>query len=115
MATLLFLVGFVESTSYSGKITMFDMFGSGRLPGDFSLGTGLLEGKTKQEVYDMKLKELQNGRLAMLAFSGMVHHNIIVKGPLFPLFPDNWAGPEPWMATSMVGGINDGNGFWGKV
>ncbi len=27
-------------------------------------------------------QELNNGRLAMLAFSGMVHHNLVVKGPL---------------------------------
>lgn len=91
-------------------------------------------------------QELSNGRLAMLAFSGMVHHNLVpgtsitcgvyrswntimgtniwsctskgqtkmwtyhevevspkispkiseqvVKGPLFPLFPEGWEGPQ---------------------
>ena len=25
---------------------------------------------------------------------GMVHHNLVVKGPLFPLFPEGWEGPQ---------------------
>ena len=24
----------------------------------------------------------------------MVHHNLIVKGPLFPLFPEGYTGPQ---------------------
>ena len=24
----------------------------------------------------------------------MVHHNLVVKGPLFPLFPEGWEGPQ---------------------
>ena len=23
----------------------------------------------------------------------MIHHNLVVKGPLFPLFPEGWVGP----------------------
>jgi len=54
----------------------------------------------------MKLRELNNGRLAMLAFSGMVHHNLVVKGPLFPLIPDGWAGPQgSWQVQSFMGYI----------
>merc|ERR1712039_416138 len=94
MAALLFLAGWIESSSFGGKITMLDMFEGERTPGDFNFGAGFLKGKSDKEVYDMKLKELNNGRLAMLAFSGMVHHNLVVKGPLFPLFPDNWTGPQ---------------------
>ena len=26
--------------------------------------------------------------------AGMVHHNLVVKGPLFPLFPEGWEGPQ---------------------
>merc|ERR1719277_244009 len=118
MAALLFLTGYIESASYGGKITMLDMFEGDRVPGDFNFGAGFLKGKSEKEVYDMKLKELNNGRLAMLAFAGMVHHNIVVKGPLFPLFPDNWTGPGPWVATGMVDGVNNpvsGNGWLGNV
>jgi len=114
MAALLLLAGYIESASYGGKITMLDMFEGDRVPGDFNFGAGFLKGKSEKEVYDMKLKELNNGRLAMLAFAGMVHHNIVVKGPLFPLFPDNWTGPEQWMATSMMSGIAEFNGVSGR-
>ena len=99
-------------------------------------------------------QELSNGRLAMLAFSGMVHHNLVpgtsitcgvyrswntimgtniwtctskgqtkmwtyhevevspkispknlqvVKGPLFPLFPEGWEGPQgAWAFSANV-------------
>ena len=62
-------------------------------------------------------QELQNGRLAMLAFSGMVHHNLVVKGPLFPLFPEGWEGPQANNETAKrdffcFGEWNLGNGFF---
>eukprot|EP00971_Amphidinium_carterae_P153313 3039510-Amphidinium_carterae.1 len=57
---------------------------------------------SKEESELMQLKELKNGRLAMLAFSGMVHHNIVVKGALFPLVPEGWTGPEPWAVGSIM-------------
>ncbi|CAK0865687.1 unnamed protein product [Prorocentrum cordatum] len=96
LITLIFLAGYIESQTYNGKVTMLDMFegAEDKVPGDFNFGSGFLKGKTDKEVYDMKLKELNNGRLAMLAFGGMVHHNLVVNGPLFPIFPDGWKGPQ---------------------
>ncbi|CAK0890914.1 unnamed protein product [Prorocentrum cordatum] len=96
LITLIFLAGYIESQTYNGKVTMLDMFEGedDKVPGDFNFGSGFLKGKTDKEVYDMKLKELNNGRLAMLAFGGMVHHNLVVNGPLFPIFPDGWKGPQ---------------------
>jgi len=93
---LIFLAGYIESSTYNGKITMLDMFegDEDKVPGDFNFGSSFLKGKTDKEVYDMKMKELNNGRLAMLGFSGMVHHNLVVNGPLFPIFPDGWTGPQ---------------------
>uniref|UniRef100_A0A7S3T2S7 Chlorophyll a-b binding protein, chloroplastic n=1 Tax=Strombidinopsis acuminata TaxID=141414 RepID=A0A7S3T2S7_9SPIT len=108
MAALLFLSGYIESASYGGKLTMLDMFEGNREPGyHFQFGAGFLKGKSDKDVEVMKVKELTNGRLAMLAFSGMVHHNLVVKGPLFPLFPDGWTGPQgSWELDSVFGRLN---------
>jgi len=108
---LLFLAGYIESSSYGGKITMLDMFegdGANRAPGDLDFGKRFLP-QDKAAAEDLALKELTNGRLAMLAFSGMVHHNLIVKGPLFPLFPEGYTGPQgSWDLDSVAGALNSG-------
>jgi len=108
---LLFLAGYIESASYGGKITMLDMFegdGASRAPGDLNFGKRFLP-VDKAAADDLALKELTNGRLAMLAFSGMVHHNLIVKGPLFPLFPEGYTGPQgSWDLDSVAGALNSG-------
>eukprot|EP00567_Pseudictyota_dubia_P010144 CAMPEP_0197432998 /NCGR_PEP_ID=MMETSP1175-20131217/950_1 /TAXON_ID=1003142 /ORGANISM="Triceratium dubium, Strain CCMP147" /LENGTH=204 /DNA_ID=CAMNT_0042961231 /DNA_START=39 /DNA_END=653 /DNA_ORIENTATION=+ len=58
--------------------------GSGREPGDFGLDPiGFLKDKSEEEVTRMKLRELKNGRLAMLAFSGVVTQAVLTQGP-FP-------------------------------
>ena len=55
-----------------------------RVPGDFGFDPmGLSSGKSDEWMDDMKLKELKNGRLAMLAIGGMIHHNWVTGGPLF--------------------------------
>merc|ERR1719446_102102 len=117
-AALVFFAGYIESTSYGGRLTMLDMFeGTDRDAGDLDFGKKFLP-KDAEKAYDLKLRELNNGRLAMLAFAGMVHHNLVVKGPLFPLFPEGWAGPQgSWgiegestfgmLAGGLVG--NEGN------
>merc|ERR1712232_448899 len=104
MAALLFFAGYVESSSTGGKMTMLDMFeDTDREPGDLNFGKQFLLGKSEEEVKDLRLKELNNGRLAMMAFGGMVHHNLVVKGPLFPLFPEGWVGPQgTWQLESVA-------------
>jgi len=58
--------------------------GSGREPGDFGFDPlGFLAGKSEAEVAEMKLKELKNGRLAMIAFGGVVTQAVLTQGP-FP-------------------------------
>jgi light-harvesting complex I chlorophyll a/b binding protein 1 len=58
--------------------------GSGRAPGDYGLDpVGFLKDKSEEEINDMKLKEIKNGRLAMLAFSGVVTQAVLTQGP-FP-------------------------------
>ena len=58
--------------------------GSGRAPGDFMFDPlKFSEGKSDKVKADYALKELQNGRLAMLAFSGIVTQAVLT-GKDFP-------------------------------
>jgi len=107
-AVLLLFAGYVESSAYGGKITMLDMFEEGREPGNLGFGAKFVANKSAEQTKDIRLKELNNGRLAMLAFSGMVHHNLVVNGPLFPLFPEGWVGPQyTWQLDSVMGGMQN--------
>jgi len=110
-ALLLVAAGYIESSTYNGKLTMLDMFdgeGAKRAPGDLNFGKRFLP-EDKAQADELAMKELSNGRLAMLAFSGMVHHNLVVKGPLFPLFPEGWEGPQgSWDLDSTAGALNSG-------
>ncbi|CAB9502951.1 Fucoxanthin-chlorophyll a-c binding protein [Seminavis robusta] len=82
MAQMLLWFGLLEIID--GIAIMQMLGGSGREPGDFNLDPpGFLLGKSKEEVDEMKLKELTNGRLAMIAFSGMVTQAVLTQGP-FP-------------------------------
>jgi len=115
-AALLFLVGYAESSGYSGTpvgfgqtavpkaggISILDMFeGSERVPGDF--GFRALYPADAAGQRQMQLKEINNGRLAMFALGGMVHHNLVVSGGLFPLIPEGWKGPyNTWKAVSFL-------------
>ncbi|CAK9032933.1 unnamed protein product [Durusdinium trenchii] len=111
-ALLIFIAGYIESSSYDGKLTMLDMFegeGAKRAPGDLNFGKRFLPGD-KEKADELATKELNNGRLAMLAFAGMIHHNLVVKGPLFPLFPEGWQGPQgSWDLDSTAGALNSGS------
>jgi hypothetical protein len=71
MAVMLLAVGFVEVAS--GAVLVQVAKGEcDRAAGDFGLDPpGILKGKSKAFVDDMKLKELNNGRIAMLAFGGI--------------------------------------------
>ena len=76
---------FLQFWSNKGNVTMETMFSDpDRVPGDFGFDPmGLATGKSEEEMNEMKLKELKNGRLAMLAIGGMIHHNWVTGGPLF--------------------------------
>eukprot|EP00933_Yihiella_yeosuensis_P042044 TRINITY_DN364_c0_g1_i1.p1 TRINITY_DN364_c0_g1~~TRINITY_DN364_c0_g1_i1.p1 ORF type:complete len:775 (-),score=199.37 TRINITY_DN364_c0_g1_i1:176-2500(-) len=110
---MLLAAGFIENNSYNGNCTMLDMFEGDcakRAPGDLNFGKQFLP-KDSEQAAILQEKELNNGRLAMLAFSGMVHHNLVVSGPLFPFIPDGWAGPEGiWAVESVAGMLNTGMG-----
>lgn len=57
--------------------------GSGRKAGEFGFDPLKLWGKTQAEKDTMSLKEITNGRLAMLAFSGIVTQSVLY-GTHFP-------------------------------
>lgn len=64
---------------------------STREVGQFSLpiyGASQLKGKTQAQIDDIKLKELKNGRLAMLAIGGLVHQQIITGSETLGAFPN---------------------------
>jgi len=108
LGALIVAGGYIESSAYGGKLTMLDKFeNSDRAPGDLNFGSGFLSGQSEEQIYDTKLKELNNGRLAMMAFGGMIHHNLVVQGPMFPIFPAGWEGPQGTWSLEDQGFITE--------
>ena len=92
-AQLVIGVGFLESINHKGKMSMETMHADkgDRVVGEFSLpiyGASRLKGKSEDYINDYKLKELNNGRLAMCAIGGMIHHQIIGGTQMFGEFPN---------------------------
>jgi hypothetical protein len=82
MSQLFLWIGFAEVFSTVATIQM--MNGSGRQAGDYGFDPlGFNKGKSDEAKEKMALKEITNGRLAMLAFSGMVTQSVLTQGP-FP-------------------------------
>ena len=78
MLQIVFIAGAEEWRSNKGRITMDTMFeDKDRVPGNLGFALERLQGKSEEEVNKLKLQELKNGRLAMLAIGGMIHHNWI--------------------------------------
>ena len=83
MGNLLVFIGLFEIVSYIGIAEMLQ--GSGREPGDFNFGGNFLDGKSDEEINKIKYQELMNGRLAMMAFGGMVTQSVLFDVG-FPFF-----------------------------
>merc|ERR1712154_470922 len=82
MGQMFLWFGLVETVATVALIQMLE--GNGREPGDFGLDPlGFLKDKSEAEVNRMKLRELKNGRLAMLAFSGACTQAVL-SGNGFP-------------------------------
>uniref|UniRef100_A0A7S2HLB1 Plastid light harvesting protein n=1 Tax=Helicotheca tamesis TaxID=374047 RepID=A0A7S2HLB1_9STRA len=83
MGQLFLWIGVAETISTVAVMQML-YEDSGRKPGDFGLDpVGFLKNKSDAEIERMQLRELKNGRLAMLAFSGVVTQAVLTQGP-FP-------------------------------
>jgi hypothetical protein len=76
MLQIVFGIGALEWYMNDGKVTTETMFEDpDRVPGEYGWGAKFLEGKSQDEINKVKLQEIKNGRLAMLAIGGMIHHN----------------------------------------
>jgi hypothetical protein len=83
MGQIFLWMGFAEVFGTLALVQMLE--GSGRAPGDFGLDGGLLKGRSEAYIANMKEKEIEHCRLAMLAFSGMVTQAVLTQGG-FPYF-----------------------------
>jgi light-harvesting complex I chlorophyll a/b binding protein 4 len=74
-------MGFVEYQLHKGKISSLDMFEGDRVPGNFGFDPmGLMK---PGDPMQYQLKEITNGRLAMLAIGGMVQQSLLTGSGLF--------------------------------
>ena len=85
---ILFFVSWFEVWSNKGKFTMMNMFEDPkRVPGDLGIDP-LKFGENAATRDRLEMAELKNGRLAMLAFSGMIHQTFVTGKPLFASLGD---------------------------
>lgn len=82
LAQILLWISLAEIISTIAVVQMLQ--GSGRKPGEFGFDPlGFTKNKSEAEVDKLQMHELKNGRLAMLAFSGIVTQAVLTQGP-FP-------------------------------
>ena len=86
MMQIVFAAGVEEWRTNKGKITMETMFEDpDRVPGEIGFDPqGYLKKSSKADMDKLRLQEIKNGRLAMLAIGGMIHHNFVTGEPLLP-------------------------------
>jgi len=83
LVQILLGVGALEYKMHGGKIAKENMFADGRKPGDFGFDP---MGMGKKNLPVMQLREIKNGRLAMLAFGGIIHQQLLSGVPTIAFF-----------------------------
>jgi hypothetical protein len=85
MLQIVVWMGVLEFWTNKGNVTMETMFADPkREPGNLGFDPlALAKDKSEDQMAEMQLKEIKNGRLAMLAIGGMIHHNWITGEALF--------------------------------
>jgi len=85
---IVIFMGWLEVIGNKGKYTMMDMFEDPkRVPGDLGFDP-LKFGENKETRERLEMAELKNGRLAMLAFSGMIHQTFVTGKPVIASLQD---------------------------
>jgi hypothetical protein len=84
MGVLLLAVAFIEFST-GAALVQTSKGELDRVAGDFGLDGGQLKGKSPEFIKTMKTKEINNGRLAMLAFGGIATQTAL--GDSFHAFP----------------------------
>jgi len=85
-------MAWLEVVANKGKYSMTDMFEDGRAPGDLGFDP-LKFGDNPATRERLEMAELKNGRLAMIAFSGMIHQTFVTGKPLFASLQEIFAPP----------------------
>jgi len=87
------VMALLEWNMNKGKWTMMTMFEDpARKPGDLGFDP-LKFGENAATRERLEMAELKNGRLAMLAFSGMLHQVFVTGKPVFASLGDIFAAP----------------------
>jgi Chlorophyll A-B binding protein len=76
-------ISFIEAVSFPA---LANMNGFDRAPGDFGFDPLKLYPQSPDKQKEMQIKELKNGRLAMVAIGGMVAGAVVTGNP-FPYLP----------------------------
>jgi hypothetical protein len=84
MGVLLLAVAFIEFST-GAALVQTSKGELDRVAGEFNLDGGMLKGKSPEQIKVMKTKEINNGRLAMLAFGGIATQTAL--GDAFHAFP----------------------------
>jgi len=92
LGQIVFVMAIAEWNLNKGKYKMMELFEDGRAPGDLGFDP-LKFGENKATRERLEMAELKNGRLAMLAFSGMIHQTFVTGKPLFASLGDIFATP----------------------
>jgi len=93
LAQIVLVLSIIEFNSNKDKWTMDTMFTDpAREPGNLGFDP-LKFGENKETRERLAMAELKNGRLAMIAFSGMIHQTFVTGKPLFASLNDIFSSP----------------------